>query len=140
MSRLLELYLEHGLVGHGLVHLVLLRVAVHGRSPLAKLTVLVRDELLLVGEAVANVGVIVAGILYNLVQVVLVVDLRRAGIEFGAESRVLLEDLLALFNVIDDLFGLEDGDGALSYVELECGPGLAHGRVAQARPSTWLVG
>ena len=139
MSRLLKLYLEHGLVCHGLVHLVLLRVAVHGRSPLAKLTILVRDELLLVGEAVANVGVIVAGILHNLVQVVLVVDLRRAGIEFGAESRVLLEDLLALFNVIDDLFGLEDGDSAFGYVQLKCGPGLTHRRVAHARPTIWLV-
>lgn len=75
VSRFLKLNLEHGLVSHGLVHLVLLRVAVHGGSTLAKLTILERDELLLMGEAVSDVGVIVAGILHYLIQEVLVVDL-----------------------------------------------------------------
>lgn len=75
MGRLLKLHLEHGLVSHGLVHLVLLLVAVHGSSTLAKLTVLERNELLLMGEAVADVGVIMARILHHLIQVVLVVDL-----------------------------------------------------------------
>ena len=75
MGRLLKLYLEHGLVSHGLVHLVLLGVAVHSCSSLAKLTILERDELLLMGEAVSDVGVIVASILHYLIQEVLVVDL-----------------------------------------------------------------
>ena len=75
MSRFLKLYLEHGLVSHCLVHLVLLRVTVHGGSALAKLTILERDELLLMGEAIADVGVVVAGILHYLIQEVLVVDL-----------------------------------------------------------------
>lgn len=75
VSRFLKLHLEHGLVSHCLVHLVLLRVAVHGGSALAKLTILERDELLLMGEAVADVGVVMAGILYYLIQEVLVVDL-----------------------------------------------------------------
>ena len=75
MGRLLKLYFEHGLVSHSLMHLVLLRVAVHGGSALAKLTILESNELLLMGEAVADVRVIMAGILNYLIQEVLVVDL-----------------------------------------------------------------
>ena len=140
MGRLLKLYLEHGLVSHGLVHLVLLGVAVHSCSSLAKLTILERNELLLVVEAVADVGVVMAGILHDLVQVVLVIDLWSALVGFWAEGRVFLEDLLTLFNISDDFFGLEDGDSALGYIELKCWPGLTHRRVAHARPTIWLVG
>ena len=53
--------------------------------------------------------------------------------------RVLLEDLLTLVSVSHDFLGLEDGDRAFSYIKLECGSGLAHCRVAQARPTIWLV-
>ena len=57
------------------MHQVLLPVAVQGRSTLGKLLVLVRQELLLVIETIANVGVVHAFVLHNTAQEVLVVCL-----------------------------------------------------------------
>ena len=91
------------------------------------------------GEAVADVGVIMARILHHLIQEVLVVDLWWCILRLWAEGRVLLEELLALISVSYDFLGLEDGDSAFSYVELECGSSLTHRWVAHARPTTWLV-
>ena len=91
------------------------------------------------GEAVSDVGVIVAGILHYLIQEVLVVDLWWLILRLWAECWVLLEDFLALVSVSHDFLGLEDGDSAFSYVKLECGSGLTHRRITQARPTRWLV-
>ena len=90
-------------------------------------------------EAVADVGVIVAGILHYLIREVLVVNFRCLILRLRAEGRVLLEELLTLISISDDFFGLEDGDSAFGYVKLECGSSLTHCRVTHARPATWLV-
>ena len=59
MCRLLQLHLQKRLVVHGLVHQVLLLIAVHGGRTLCHLSVFVGEELFLVVQRVSNVRVVV---------------------------------------------------------------------------------
>jgi len=75
-------------------------------------------------ETVWNVAVVVARILHNSVQVVLVVYLGRTWIKVLSESWVLLELFLADFDIADDLFRLEDTDSSLRDIEIKSWSGL----------------
>lgn len=134
-SSLLHLDLEHGLVCHGLVDLVLLAVAVEGSSTLGKLFALVGKELLLVVETVRDVAVVVPLVLDHAIKEVLVLSLGRSGVEFVLEVRILFEHSLALVVVADDLFRLEHADCALLDVKFDARLGRADRRlVSQLRP------
>ena len=111
-----------------------------GRSTLGQLTILVRDELLLVIKTVADVGVVMALVGHHLVEEVLVVDLGCRRVNFLLECRVLLEHTFARFDISHNLLGLEDAYGAIGYVELETRSCLSHRRVAGALPLRRMIG
>ena len=112
----------------------------HGGRPLRHFAILVGQELLLVVQRVANVGVVVALVLHHLVQEVLVVDLGARWIDLSLVSRILLEHLFAMLNIANNLLGHEDRDGPLGHIKLEARPRDAHGRIARALPLARVMG
>ena len=94
MGFLVDVISQLGSVGKDIMDTVHVAVSVQGKGSLGQLSILVRQDLLLMGQGVVDIRVEVLLLLDHSVEVLFVVNLAACWIDLGFEGRVLLEHLL----------------------------------------------